>query len=82
MTSRGLSGRIAATLILMLGLPLLIGSCAPAHPAQEIVLWQFWPTDVVRPILDRYEKEHPGVTVRLEQLTWQNGLEKITAAIA
>lgn len=68
--------------IALLALPLLLGACAPKRSAQEIVLWQFWPTEVVRPILDQYEKEHPGVTVRMEQLTWQNGLEKITAAIA
>ena len=40
------------------------------------------PAEVMKPILDRYEKEHPGVHVRMEQLTWQSGLEKITAAIA
>jgi ABC-type glycerol-3-phosphate transport system substrate-binding protein len=46
------------------------------------VFWQFWPADVVQPILERYEKEHPDVHVRMEQLTWQSGLEKITAAVA
>ena len=61
---------------------LAAGGCAPGHARNEVVLWQFWPTDVLQPILDRYEKEHPDVTVRMEQLTWQNGLEKITAAIA
>ena len=55
-------------------------ACAP--PGQEIVFWQFWPVDVVQPLLDRFEKEHPGVKVRMEQLTWQSGLEKITAAMA
>jgi len=55
-------------------------ACAP--PGQELVFWQFWPTEVVQPLLDRFEKEHPGVKVRMEQLTWQSGLEKITAAMA
>jgi multiple sugar transport system substrate-binding protein len=55
-------------------------SCAPAR--QEIVFWQFWPVEVVQPLLDRFEHENPGLHVRLEQLAWQGGLEKINAAIA
>ena len=55
-------------------------SCAPAK--QEVVFWQFWPVEVVQPLIDQFEKEHPGLDVRMEQLTWQSGLEKITAAVA
>ena len=55
-------------------------SCAPAR--QEIVFWQFWPAEVVQPLLDRFEQENPGLHVRMEQLSWQSGLEQITAAIA
>jgi len=58
----------------------LSSGCAPER--HEIVFWQFWPAEVVQPLLDRFEKENPGLRVRMEQLTWQNGLEKITAAIA
>ena len=57
-----------------------MGSCAPAK--REVVFWQFWPAEVVQPLLDRFEEENPGVQVRMEQLTWQSGLEKITAAMA
>ena len=57
-------------------------ACARKAGEEEIVFWQFWPADVVQPILDRFEKQHPGIKVRMEQLTWQAGLEKITAAIA
>jgi multiple sugar transport system substrate-binding protein len=57
-------------------------ACAPAPRAQTIVFWQFWPSDVVAPLLAGFEREHPGWKVRMEQLTWQSGLEKITAAIA
>ena len=55
-------------------------SCAPAK--QEVVFWQFWPVEVVQPLIDQFEKENPGLKVRMEQLTWQSGLEKITAAVA
>ncbi len=55
-------------------------SCAPTR--QEIVFWQFWPAEVMQPLLDQFEKETPGLHVRMEQLTWQSGLEKITAAMA
>jgi multiple sugar transport system substrate-binding protein len=55
-------------------------ACAPAR--QEVVFWQFWPAEVVQPLLDRFEKEHPRLHVRMEQLSWQTGLERISAAMA
>jgi multiple sugar transport system substrate-binding protein len=57
-------------------------SCGGGRKPEEVVFWQFWPADIVSPLLSRFEKEHPGLKVRMEQLTWQSGLEKITAAIA
>ena len=47
-----------------------------------VVFWQFFPTEQVQPVLDEFEKLHPDVDVQMEQLTWQSGLEKITAAVA
>jgi len=69
-------------LLAMLATALALFGCGKSAPKNEIVFWQFWPADVVQPILERYEKEHPDVHVRMEQLTWQSGLEKITAAVA
>src|SRR5207247_8054417 len=57
-------------------------ACAPAGKGKTIVFWQFWPTEVVSPLLAGFEREHPGWKVQMEQLTWQSGLEKITAAVA
>jgi multiple sugar transport system substrate-binding protein len=75
-------GRIlAAGLVGVLGLALAL-ACAPKSQTQEVVFWQFWPAEVIDPLLRDFEREHPGVTVRMEQLTWQSGLEKITAAVA
>lgn len=73
---RGLAALGAA---LLLAVPL---ACAPGSKGQEIVFWQFWPSEVITPLLEKFEAEHPGTTVRMEQLTWQSGLEKITAAVA
>ena len=74
---------LRAVLTLLLAVPLLFSlACGKKGGAsQEIVFWQFWPADVIDPLLRAFEKEHPGTTVRMEQLTWQSGLEKITAAM-
>ena len=71
--------------LLRLGLILLLGvSCGtPKEGARErVVFWQFWPLEVVNPIVDRFEAENPDLEVVVEQLTWQAGQEKITAAVA
>ncbi len=47
-----------------------------------VIFWQFFPTEQVKPVLDEFMKQNPDVEVRMEQLTWQSGLEKITAAVA
>jgi multiple sugar transport system substrate-binding protein len=49
---------------------------------QVVVFWQFFPSEQVKPVLDDFMKQNPDVEVRMEQLTWQSGLEKITAAVA
>ena len=49
---------------------------------QVVVFWQFFPSEQVQPVLDEFMKANPDVEVRMEQLTWQSGLEKITAAVA
>ena len=57
-------------------------ACSPARRAETLVFWQFWPADVVAPLLSAFEREHPGWKVQMEQLTWQSGLEKIMTAVA
>lgn len=57
--------------------------CGKGGPAKTtLVFWQFSPLATIQPVLDRYRVAHPGVDVRVEQLTWQSGREKIVAAIA
>ena len=57
-------------------------SCAPARPPEEVVFWQFWPSETVSPLLRQFEREHPALRVRMQTLTWRNGLDSITAAVA
>jgi multiple sugar transport system substrate-binding protein len=71
--ARGLIA-VAATLALAL-------SCAP-HKVEEIVFWQFWPGDVITPLLQQFERENPNYRVRVQTLAWSNGLDSITAAVA
>ena len=68
--------------VTLLGAMSILAIACGGKRRQEIVLWQFWPAEMVMPIVAGFEKEHPGVKVRMEQLTWQSGLEKITTAIA
>jgi multiple sugar transport system substrate-binding protein len=60
----------------------LVLSCAPARRVEEIVFWQFWPGEVLTPLLQQFEREHPGLRVRVQTLDWANGLDSITAAVA
>jgi len=48
----------------------------------SIRFWQFWDMAIIEPIVDEFERRNPGLTVDVEQLTWQSGLEKIQAAVA
>jgi multiple sugar transport system substrate-binding protein len=47
-----------------------------------VTFWQFWPAETVRPLIAAFEAANPGIRVEMQQLTWQSGLEKITAATA
>ncbi len=71
--------RLAAAAILS---GLALGACGPKKSAEEIVFWQFSPPERIQPLLDRFEQENPGVKIRMEQLTWDSGQEKIAAAVA
>jgi len=71
-----------ATALAAIALLGLVAACSPGRAPEAIVFWQFWPAEYMDPIIAEFEKEHPDLDVQMEQLTWQSGLEKITAAIA
>jgi multiple sugar transport system substrate-binding protein len=83
---RNLAIGVVGTLVL-LAASAGLGGCEkrreqPDGGGVQITFWQFWRTEWIRPLLDRFETENPGIRVELQQLTWQSGLEKIEAAIA
>lgn len=47
-----------------------------------MLFWQFWPTEVIQPLVDEFQRRNPDVSVQLERLTWDTGLQRITAAVA
>ncbi len=74
--------RAMRTLVLMLAV-LTFGGCGKKDEQNRpIRFWQFWDTGVIEPLVREFENRNPGITVEIEQLTWQSGLEKIQAAIA
>jgi multiple sugar transport system substrate-binding protein len=75
-------GRIVRREIVVLAIALFLLSCAKSQKSDAIVFWQFWSMDAITPIVQKFEQENPGVHVRVEQLTWDSGKEKISAAIA
>ena len=58
-------------------------ACSPQKkPADTVVFWEFWAPEVITPLVQKFETENPGVKVDVQQLTWDNGRDKITAAVA
>lgn len=60
----------------------IFGCASEPEGTGPIRFWQFWDVAAIQPIIDEFEAANPGIDVKLEQLTWQSGLEKIQAAIA
>ncbi len=57
---------------------------APA-PAAEVTI-DFWELSVgeelMRSLLDKFERQNPGIHVRFQQLSWDYGLDKLITSIA
>jgi multiple sugar transport system substrate-binding protein len=67
---------------IVLAAALGFAGCAPRSSHRTVVFWQFSPLTAIQPVLDRFHRERPDIEVKVEQLTWQSGREKIVAAIA
>ena len=57
----------------------------PTVFAEDVTL-EFWELsaneDVIRTILDKFESQHPGIRVHVQQLSWDYGLDKIITSVA
>lgn len=73
---------LLALAALVMALLALAGCGKKPSATRTVVFWQFSPLPAIQPIVARFEAENPGVTVQVEQLTWQSGREKIVTAIA
>jgi len=71
----GLAALVAAPILFASG-------CGTSEGEAEVTFWQFWPSRHIVPLLRRFEDLHPGVKVKMQQLTWGSGFEKIVAATA
>ena len=79
-----------ALAVALAGLALLAGtlSCGGggggggAGSRVTVVFWEFFPSDMLMPVIQKFEASHPNIKVDVQQLTWQGGLEKISAAVA
>ncbi len=50
--------------------------------SQELIFWNFWDPKLILPVIEAFEKENPDIKIKNEQLTWNNGLDKIIVAMA
>ncbi len=57
----------------------------PAYASEDVTL-EFWELSVgeelMRSLLDKFERQHPGIKVRFQQLSWDYGLDKVITSIA
>lgn len=76
-------GSAAVVLAAIFAAAVLSGGCGgDTDDSNTIRFWQFWDVEIIRPLVAQFEAQNPGVVVKVEQLTWKSGLEKIQAAIA
>lgn len=60
---------------------LVLAACAPHEGAETITFWAFGREgEVVSQLVRGFEREHPGVHVRVEQIPWTAAHEKLLTA--
>ena len=76
-----------ALILLVLALAALVATagCDDGGGGDEVVL-EFWAMGAegenVQPLIDRFEAEHPGIRVRVQQQPWTSAHEKLLTAFA
>ena len=73
--------RQGGALLACLALSLIAGACAPKRRVTEIVFWHFRPAAAMAPLVKSFERENPGLAVRMEPLSSAGGRERIYAAV-
>jgi multiple sugar transport system substrate-binding protein len=78
------------SIILIMILSVLLFSCNDKKTADEnqitLEWWHFWTDPSIRPAIEQvvadYEADNPGIKIKLTDLTWANGHEKIVVAFS
>ena len=50
--------------------------------SNQLVFWQFWDQKWLEPALQKFQQQNPEITIKLERLTWTEGLNKIITSMA
>jgi len=62
---------------------LLPASTQPASPKVVLNFWEFSVgEELMRSLLDKFQKENPDIEVKLQQLSWDYGFDKIVLSVA
>ncbi len=65
---------------------LILLLCGTAQSQTTLEWWQFWTDPTIKPAIDSmvadFEEANPDIDVKLTDLTWSNGHEKIVIALA
>ncbi|MBI4435837.1 MAG: extracellular solute-binding protein [Candidatus Omnitrophica bacterium] len=71
-------------LILLFSLLLLLSLPSPASAEKiTLTLWEFSGyEELMQELLKKFEAEHPHIRIKVQQLSWEHGLEKIIVSIA
>lgn len=67
--------RVTLVLVMIIG---ITGAVA----AEELIFWNFWNPEFILPVIEKFERENPGIKIKNEQINWGNGLDKIVVAMA
>ena len=75
-----------STLLIIVLIVTIIALAAPVAAETTIEWWQFWTDPSIKPTVNRivaeFEKANPDIKVKVSDLTWANGHEKIVMALA
>ncbi|MFZ5980300.1 MAG: extracellular solute-binding protein [Candidatus Zixiibacteriota bacterium] len=70
----------------LLAVSLLMLATSGAYAETTLEWWQFWTDPTIKPtiqaIVEDFEKENPDIKVKVTDLTWANGHEKLVMAFA
>ena len=75
-----------AEVFVLTGLVMIISCSRPGDDINTIQFWQFWTDINTKPVIEQliaeFEQQNPGIDVKITDLTWANGHDKLVIAFA